>query len=134
MFAAAGLNTGFFVRGNDVVITAQRSALPNALVQIEEGAGLGSKVGITREDPTPMLPRAERITAEPSPQSGATNLGNETLRNHVLADLRDREPGQGKAEAMRKLTSESLNLNDEAGGKSGPGARPEVAPQGRVVA
>ena len=67
MFAAAGLNAGLFVRGNDVVINAQRSALPNVLVQIEDRAGFGSKVGITREDPTPMLPRPEGITAEPSP-------------------------------------------------------------------
>ena len=128
------MNAGFFVCGNDVVINPQRSALPNALVQIEEGTGFGGKVGITREDPTPMLPRPERIIAEPSPQSGPANLSNEALRNHMLADLRDREPGQGKAEAVRKLTGEGLNLNDEAGGKSVPCVRPEVAPPGRVVA
>ena len=34
---------------------------------------------------------------------------------------------------MRKFTSEILNRNDEVGGKSGPFARPEAAPQGRVV-
>ena len=32
VFAAAGLNAGFFVRRNDVVIQAQWSALPSALV------------------------------------------------------------------------------------------------------
>lgn len=81
-----------------------------------------------------MLPRTERITAEPSPQSRAANVGDETLSDHVLADLRDREPGQWKAETVREFTGQGFNLNDEAGGKSGPCARPEVAPQGRVVA
>ena len=39
--------------------------------------------------------------------------------NNVLADLADREPGQGQTEAVRKLTGESFNLNHEAGGKAG---------------
>ena len=33
---------------------------------------------------------------------------------------------------MRKFTSEGLYLHDDAGGKRGRAARPEVAPQGRV--
>ena len=134
MFPASGLDAGLFVRGNDIVVRAKRGAFPNPFVQIEDRTGLGRKVGIAREDPASMLPRAEGIAAEPPPQGGAANLGNQTLSNHVLSDLRDREPRQGKAEAVRKLTGEGFNLNDEAGGKSGPCARPEVAPQGRVVA
>jgi len=134
MDAAASLHAGLLVCGNDVVINAQRSALPNAFVQIEDGNGFSRKVGIAREDPAAMLPRAQGIAAEPSPQSRAADLGNQTLRNHVLADLLDREPGQGQAKAVRKLTSEGLNLNDEAGGKSGPCARLAVEPPGRVVA
>jgi hypothetical protein len=33
---------------------------------------------------------------------------------------------------MRQLTSESFYLHDETGGKSGPDARLEVHPRGRV--
>jgi hypothetical protein len=40
-----------------------------------------------------MLPRADGIAAEPPPQRGAADLGDETLRNHVVPDLIDREPG-----------------------------------------
>src|SRR6266436_8597507 len=36
-------------------------------------------------------------------------------------------------EAMRKLTGERLNLNDETGGKSGRYARLEAAPQGQAI-
>ena len=34
---------------------------------------------------------------------------------------------------MREFTGERLNLDDEAGGKSGLYARPEAAPQGQAV-
>jgi hypothetical protein len=70
-----------------------------------------------------MLPRAKGIAAEPAPQRGAADLRDETLRNHVLPDLLDRKPGQGESEFDRKLTSKRLNLNNEAGGKSGLYAR-----------
>jgi len=42
----------------------------------------------------------------------------------VLADLRDGKPGQRKAEAVRKLTGEGFNLNDEAGGEAGFASAP----------
>ncbi len=37
----------------------------------------------------------------------------------MLPDFFDRESGQRKSEFDRKLTSQGLNLNDEAGGKAG---------------
>ena len=80
-----------------------------------------------------MLPRSHSITAEPAPQSGAADLCDQALRNHMLPDLLDREPGQRKPEAVRKFAGQCLNLNDEAGGKSGLYARLEAAPQGRAV-
>ena len=80
-----------------------------------------------------MLPRAEGIAAEPAPQCSAADLSDQALRNNMLPDLLDREPGQGKPEGVRKLAGECLNLNDEAGGKSGLYARLEAAPPGRAV-
>ena len=133
MFPASGLNAGLFVRRDDKVMSAQWSALPNAVVEIEDGAGFGRKVGIAREDPASMLPGAEGIAAEPAPQGGAADLGDETLRNHVLPDLVDRETGQRKPEAVREFTGKGLNLDDEARGKSGLYARLEAAPPGQAV-
>ena len=78
-----------------------------------------------------MLPGAKSIAAEPAPQGGAADLGDQTLRNHMLTDLLDRETGQRESEAVRKFAGQRLNLNDEAGGKSGPYARLEAAPQDR---
>ena len=51
----------------------------------------------------------------------------------MLPYFLDRKPGEGKAESMRKFTGQSLNRNDEAGGKSGLYARLEAAPQGQAV-
>ncbi len=107
LLPASGLNAGLFVRRDDKVMSAQWSALPNAVVEIEDGAGFGRKVGIAREDPASMLPGAEGIAAEPAPQGGAADLGDETLRNHVLPDLVDRETGQRKPEAVREFTGKA---------------------------
>ena len=130
LFSAAGLNTGLFVCADDVIIGTQWSALPDTLVKTEDGSGFAGKVWIAGEDPASMLPGAKGIAAEPAPQSSAADLSDQALRNNVLADFLDREPGQWEPEAMRKLAGERLNLNDETGGKSGPYARLEAAPQG----
>lgn len=133
LFSTSGLNARLFVRRDDEVTLAQWSAFPDAVVEVEDRTGFGGKVGIAREDPASMLPGAEGIAAEPAPQGGAADLGDESLRNHVLPDLVDGEAGQGKPEAVRKFTSKGLNLDDEAGGKSGLYARLEAAPQGQAV-
>ncbi len=79
-----------------------------------------------------MLPRAESIAAEPSPQRGAANFGDQALRDDMLADFLNGKPGQRKPEAVRKFTGQRLNLNDETGGKSGLYARLEVVPPSPV--
>ena len=129
LFPAAGLNTRLFVRGDDVIIRAKFGAVPDAFIEIEDRPGFVGEVRIAGEDPASMLPGAKSIAAEPAPQGGAADLGDQALRNHALTDLLDRETGQGKSKAVRKFAGQCLNLNDEAGGKSGPYARLEAAPQ-----
>jgi hypothetical protein len=80
-----------------------------------------------------MLPRPERVGAEPTPQSGAADFGDDTLSNHVLTDLLDGEARQRQPETMGKFAGQRLNLDDEAGGKSGLYARPEVLLLGLAV-
>jgi hypothetical protein len=133
MFPTPGLDAGLFVGRQDVVIDTERHPLPSALIEIEDGSRAGSKVGISREDPTPMAPRTESIPAEPPPQRGPADLGYQTLAEHVLAEIRHGESRQRQTEAVREFAGESLNLDDETGGKSGSCARPEVAPRGQVV-
>jgi hypothetical protein len=90
-------------------------------------------VPIAGEDPASMFPGAKGIAAEPSPQSSATDLSNQALRNNVLADFLGREPGQWEPEGVRKLAGECLNLNDETGGKAGLTPALEAAPQGQAI-
>ena len=127
------MNTGLFVCADDVIIGTQWNALPDALIKIEDGPGFGGKVRIAREDPASMFPGDKGIATEPAPQSSAADLSDQALRNNVPADFLDREPGQWEPEGMRKLAGECLNLNDETGGKSGPYARLEAAPQGQAI-
>ena len=56
------MNAGLFVCGDDVIIGTQWSALPDAFVKIQDGSGFVGKVGIAREDPASMLPRAQAWT------------------------------------------------------------------------
>ena len=127
------MNTGLFICADDVIIGAQWNALPDALVKIENGSGFAGEVRISWKDPASMFPGAKGIAAEPAPQSSAADLSDQALRNNVLADFLDREPGQWEPEAMRKLAGECLDLHDETGGKSGPYARHEAAPQGQAI-
>ena len=127
------MNTGFFVCADDVIIGTQGNALPDALVKIENGPGFAGKGRIAREDPASMFPGAKGIAAEPAPQSSAADLSDQALRNDVLADFLDRQPGQWEPEGIRKLAGECLYLDDETGGKSGPYARLEAAPQDQAI-
>src|SRR6516164_4420069 len=133
LFSVAGLNTGLFVCADDVIIGTQWSALPDALIKIEDGSGLSGKVRIAREDPASMFPGAKGIAAEPAPQSSAADLSLQALHNNVPADFLNREPRQWEPEGVRKLAGERLNLNDETGGKSGLYAHLEAAPQGQAI-
>ena len=80
-----------------------------------------------------MLPRSESVGAEPTPQGGTADFRDKALRNHVLADLFNGEARQRKSEAVREFTGKRLNLDDEAGGKSGLYARREAEPPDRGV-
>jgi len=133
LFSVAGLNTGLLVCADDVIIGTQWSARPDALIKIEDGAGFTGKVRIAGEVPASMFLGAKGIAAEPTPQSSAADLSDQALRYNVLADFLNREPRQWEPEGMRKLAGERLNLNDETGGKSGPYARLEAAPQGQAI-
>ena len=134
LLAATGLNTAFFVRGDDEFTRLERASLPDAIIEIEDAPGLGREIGIAWEDPTAMLPRTERIGAEPAPQSRPADLRYQALGDHFAPNLRERKSRQWQLQAMGKFTSESLNLNDDAGGKTGRVVRPEAEPRGREAA
>jgi hypothetical protein len=81
---------------------------PQALIEIEDRAGLLHEQGIAREDPASMPPRADGVFVEPAPKGGSASLGHQPLIENFLADLGDREARQGRAGAMGQLTGEEL--------------------------
>jgi len=127
LLAATGLNTAFFVRGDNEFTRMERASLPDPIIQIEDAPGLGREIGIAWEDPTAMSPRTKRIGAEPTPQSRPADLRYQALGDHSAPNLRERKSRQRRLQAMRKFTSESLNLDDDAGGKTGGSPAPRLS-------
>ena len=75
-----------FLLGRDHEITGTKwGTLPNALIEVQDGTGTSRNVGITREHPVSMLPRAESVGAETTPQRSAADFSDEAFRNNVLA-------------------------------------------------
>jgi hypothetical protein len=134
LLAATGLNTAFFVRRDDELTRIWRASLANAIIQVEDAPGLGREIRVAWEDPTAMPPGAERIGAEPAPQGGTANLRYQPLGDHFTPNPGKRKSRQRQLQVMWEFTGESLNLDDDAGGKSGRVGRPEVAPRGRETA
>lgn len=128
------MNTAFFVRRDDELARMQRASLPNTFIQIENAPGLGREIRVAWEDPTAISPRTKRVGAEPAPQGRPTDLRYQALRDHFAPNLGKRKSRQRQLQAMWKFTSESFNLDDDAGGKTGRVARPEVAPRGPEAA
>ena len=95
---------------------------------------LGREIWVAWEDPTAMSPRAERIGTEPAPQGRSANLSYQPLCDHLAPNLAKRESRERQLQAMWKFSGQSLNLDDDAGGKRGRDARPEVATPGQEAA
>src|SRR6516164_3914845 len=132
LLTASRLNAGFFIRADDELRTMQRFALPNAGVEIEDAPGFAGEIGIAWKDPAAVLPRTKGIGTQPTPERGAANMGNDALSHGLLANISPGQARKRQPQAMGKLTSESFYLHDDAGGKRGLDARPEVVPRGPV--
>ena len=89
MATAAGLEAGLLVGAEDVVLGSQGLALPSARIEVQNGAGFVSEVGITRKNPVLVPPRFDGIRIENPPHRAAT----ERPVQH-FADP-DRDVGQG---------------------------------------
>ena len=61
MFPPAGLDAGLFVGRHHAIGIAEGASLPDAFIEIQDGAGLLGKVGISGENPTSVKPRPNRI-------------------------------------------------------------------------
>lgn len=134
MFAQARLDAGFLIRREDIIGWTQRHAIPDPFVEIEDLSGLLGELWIAWEQPASVTPRTDGILGQPAPQGCSADAGHKTLLKDFALDFRETEAREGKSTLMRDLARQGLDLNDDAGGKSGLAARLGVAPPGQAVA
>ena len=134
MLAAAGLNTGLFISGNHEFIVEEGSAAPTPLIQIEDASRFTGEVGVAREDPTAVIPRANGVLVEPAPNGASRNAGDEAGLTSLLSNVGSTPTRKGEVMGGRQFTGEGLDLNDQFwGGMSGadpdgnaPASRPDA--------
>lgn len=114
----AGLNAGLLVRGDYEIVVGKRSSFPGTLVQIQDAPGFFLKLGVSRENPTAMTPRADSIFVKPSPQRRLANGSDEAPPDGLSLELWDAVTGERKPGLTGKLASQGLNRDDDSGGKS----------------
>ena len=79
LFSPARLDAGLLVGRDDELVSSQRDALPDTLIEIEDRASFSSKVGVARENPTTMLPWTKSVATQPAPKRSATDLRDQSL-------------------------------------------------------
>ncbi len=127
VLTATSLDAGFLVGADNELGGPQGPTVPASLgVQVENATCFLGELRVAGKDPTAMSPRAEGVGAEPPPQGAAADFAYDALRDNLALDFGEGQPGQRQSQSIGKFTSESFDLNDDAGGKSGRGARPEV--------
>ena len=113
----SGLNAGFFIRADHVVLRPQRHTVPDALVQIENGRRFGEEVGIAWENPASKRPRLDGVGVQPAPDGGATDGSHNALLDSLACNVRMTKSRQGESLLTGQFTSESLNLYDNLRGE-----------------
>jgi len=91
VLANSGLNAGLLVSRQNEFVRAERPAAPETLVKVENRSSLLNKLGITGKYPTAMAPGTYGIAAQPSPESTAADLGDDTLSKYFGSDVGDRK-------------------------------------------
>lgn len=124
MTAAAGLDGGLLVAGDDVLVLAQRDTLEPAGVQVQNTLGLDAEVRVADEDPGPVLPGLERILAQPAAHRGRGDGLGDPARGQLGGQLRARPARQRHAGLGGQLAGQRFGLGYLHGGEPGgaPGA------------
>lgn len=77
MTSMSGLDTGLFICGENKFVIFEWTSIPHLLVQIEDGTGFLSELGVARKNPGSVLPGADGIFVEPPPHGAATDGGDQ---------------------------------------------------------
>ena len=130
MFAPPGLETRFLVGRNDQFVRPERDSLPGFGIEIQDQARSLGELRVTRKDPAAMAPGLQRIRTQPAPERNTADSGDEAAREHLRMEFRNGESRQRHTQPTGQFAREPLNVDDDAGGKSGLDARLAVLPPG----
>lgn len=123
--AATCLNAGFFVCRQNELVVLEVLAVPNPLVQVENTSRFFSKVRISREDPTTMLPWSNGILVQPPPYRRAADRCYASRLQDRGGEISPAPSRKRHAIGRGQLARKRLDLNDQVWGKKpggGPGA------------
>ena len=73
MDAQPRLDAGLLIGRDDELVLAQCLPLPAPLVQVQDAPGLGLEVRVARKDPAAVLPGANRVLVQPTPDRAVTD-------------------------------------------------------------
>jgi len=113
----AGLDGGFLIGAHDELVPAEGLTLLNALVENEQTAGLGEKVGIAGKQPATMLPGPDGVLMEPAPHGGPADGGHQARLTELSGQIVVAPAREGNALTGRQLAGQGLNLNDDLWGE-----------------
>ena len=125
-FSGARLNAGLFIRRDDELVGAQFTALPEALVQIQNASGLGRKLWVSRKDPAAVLPRADGILVQPSPDGGVTEGGGQTTARTWEPSSVTLQRERGTPKRLGNSQAMALTCTTSSGGEN-PGSAGALA-------
>jgi hypothetical protein len=118
MSTKQGLELALLISGDDVVPGVQAPALPAALIEVENPAGLLREVGIAREYPGAPRPRPDRVLRQIAPDRGARDRADDPALDSLSRDLSVRPARQRSTRLGRKLAGQRFDLRDLCGGKT----------------
>jgi hypothetical protein len=78
MAMMAGLDGGFLVGGDHVLLGTERLTLPLALIEVQNSPGFLGEVRVPRKDPRAVVERPDGVFGEPPPDGSPRNLGHKT--------------------------------------------------------
>jgi len=87
--APPSLNAGLLVSTQNVIARPQCCSFPTAQVKVKDATSLAGKLWVAWEYPAAMMPRPQRVLAEPAPEGGATNLRDDAARHRLVAQFGD---------------------------------------------
>jgi len=116
-YSAARLNAGFFVRGDNKIMTVKGFAFPDALIQVQNPCSLMFKIRISRPNPASVTPGTDSIFAQPTPDSFAADGSDNTAFFRLPCDFIVGKSREKKSELFRQLASKRFDSNNDLRGK-----------------